>query len=191
VTHRIVGDLTYRLPFGFNISGIAQYRSGVPYSRTIAFAGAMNLNGLTQTTGNIPVFVDGNGQIIDLTQANGLTRPQLADFLGARGAHIIGRNTERQPDVWNADLRLSKTFGLPRGLQLEVLGEVFNVFNTKDRFVGAANQTMFNAVYTAATDRYTITRVTNAAAQPTFGLVNGYEASVDPRQYQVAAKIRF
>ena len=191
VTHRIVGDVTYRLPLGFTIAGIGSYRSGVPYSRTIAFSGAMNLNGLTQTTGNIPVFLDSNGQIIDLTQASGLTRPQLADFLGARGAHIIGRNTERQPDVWNVDLRLAKTFGLPRGVQLEVLGEVFNVFNTKNRFIGTANQTMFNAVYTAATDRYTITRVNNAAGQPTFGLVNGYDSSVDPRQYQVAAKIRF
>ncbi|MBV9495534.1 MAG: TonB-dependent receptor, partial [Acidobacteria bacterium] len=150
VTHRVVGDLTYRLPFGFTISGIGQYRSGVPFSRTIAFAGAMNLNGLTQTSGNIPVFVDGNGNIIDLTKAgpngNGVvTRRQLADYLGAQGASIIGRNTERQPDVWNADLRLSKIFGLPRGIQLEVLGEVFNVFNTKNRFIGSANQTMFNA----------------------------------------------
>ena len=191
VPHRVGGGLIYRLPFGFTISGIASWRSGVPYNRGIAFTGAMNINGLTQTTGNIPVFVDSSGNIVDLTTLNGKTRPEIAAALA--GTHMIGRNTERQPNVWSADARLSKVFGLTRGLQLEILGEVFNVLNTKNRFVTTTNQNMFNAVYTASTDKYTITRVTVSPTNttPRFGFENSYESSVDPRQIQVAAKIRF
>ena len=195
VRHRVVGDITYRLPLGFTVSAIGSWRTGMPYTRGMSFSGTtMNINGITQTSGNIPVFVDSNGTIIDMTQASGLTRPQLAEFLAARGATIIGRNTERQPDVWNADLRLAKVFGLPRGLELEILGEVFNVFNVKNRFVGTSNQTMFNFAYTASganADKYTITRVNFSDGSPRFGVESGYDSSVDPRQFQVAAKVRF
>ncbi|HEY3057023.1 MAG TPA: carboxypeptidase regulatory-like domain-containing protein [Thermoanaerobaculia bacterium] len=194
VPHRVVGDVTYRLPLGFQISGIGTWRSGVPYTAGIAFTGsgtaANSLNGLSQQSGNIPVFVDGNGNIIDLLQGTNMSRAQFAQFLS--GARLIGRNTERQPDVWNADLRLSKAFGLSRGMQLELIGEVFNVFNTKDRFVTSANQIYYRVTYNATTDRYTVTRpVVTGTQTPTFGLVNGYDASVDPRQFQVAAKFRF
>jgi len=196
VRHRVVGDVTYRLPWGFTVSAIGSWRTGTPYTAGNSFAGAMNINGLTQTSGNIPVFVNSNGDIIDLaafsgTAATSKTRAEIAAFLAAQGARIIGRNTERQNDVWNADLRLAKTFGLPRGLEIEILGEVFNLFNVKNRFIGAANQAVFNWVYTAATDKYVITKVNFADGTPRFGVASGYEASVDPRQFQVAAKVRF
>ena len=191
VTHRVVGDITYRLPFGFVVSAIGTWRSGVPYTLGNSFTGAMNINGLLATTGNIPVFVDRDGNIIDMTAATGLTRPQISQFLADRGGHMIGRNTERQPNVWNTDLRIAKVFGLPRGIELEVLGEVFNALNTKNRFVGGSNQTAFNWAYTAATDKYVITRNTFSDGTPRAGVESGYESSVDPRQFQVAAKIRF
>lgn len=190
VRHRIGGDVTYRLPWGLRAAALGYWRSGVPYSRGIAFSGAMNLNGLTQTTGNIPVFVNANGEIIDLTRASGMTRPQLAAFLNSQDAHIIGRNTERQPSVWNLDARLAKSFNPIHGIELELIGEVFNLLNVRNKLVTSANTNMFNAVYSATAsgslpaDRYTFTRVTN------FGLEGGY-ASVDPRQFQVAAKIIF
>ncbi|MGZ8832050.1 MAG: TonB-dependent receptor [Thermoanaerobaculia bacterium] len=195
VPHRIVGDFTYRLPFGFVISSIGTWRSGVPYSAGMSFTGtgtsANSLNGLSQQSGNIPVFVDSNGNIIDLpTVANNVSRAQLAEILS--GARLIGRNTERQPNVWNVDARVAKVFGLTRGMQLELIGEVFNVLNTKNRFVGTANQIYYRATYNATTDRYTFTRpVATGTTTPIFGLENGYEASVDPRQFQIAAKFRF
>ncbi|MGZ8852879.1 MAG: outer membrane beta-barrel protein, partial [Thermoanaerobaculia bacterium] len=195
VPHRIVGDFTYRLPFGFVISSIGTWRSGVPYSAGMTFTGtgtsANSLNGLSQQSGNIPVFVDSNGNIIDLpTVANNVSRAQLAEILS--GARLIGRNTERQPNVWNVDARVAKVFGLTRGMQLELIGEVFNVLNTKNRFVGTANQIYYRATYNATTDRYTFTRpVATGTTTPIFGLENGYEASVDPRQFQIAAKFRF
>jgi hypothetical protein len=194
VRHRLVGDVTYRLPLGFLISGIWTWRSGLPYTQAIAFSGtSMNINGLTQTTGNLPVFVDSTNTVIDLTRATGFTRPQFADFLNSQGAHIIGRNKLRQPEQWDADLRVAKMFNISHGAQLEILGEVFNIFNTRNKFVISSNQNQFNMAYNAATDKYTITKVTN------FGLHGGYDncggsvgvCSSDPRQFQVAAKIIF
>jgi len=189
VRHRVVGDVTYRLPWGFTVSAIGSWRTGTPYTLGNAFTGATNINGLTQTSGNIPVFVDGSGNIIDMTQISGKTRTEIAAFLASQNARIIGRNTERQADVWNADVRLAKVFGLPAGIELEILGEVFNVFNVKNKFIGTANQSMFNWALSGET--YTITRVLFSDGTPRAGVASGYDTSVDPRQFQVAAKIRF
>jgi hypothetical protein len=82
-------------------------------------------------------------------------------------------------------------FGLPRGFEVELLAEVFNVFNTKNRTIGGTNQNMFNWSYTASTDKYTITRNTFSDGTPRVGVTSGYDSSVDPRQLQVAAKVRF
>jgi hypothetical protein len=186
VRHRLVGDITYRLPLGFLVSGIWTWRSGLPYTAGISFSGtAMNINGLTQTTGNLPVFVDSTNTIIDLTRASTFTRPQFADFLNSQGAHLLGRNKQRQAEWWDADLRVAKIFNITHGMQVEVLGEMFNLFNTRNKFVISSRQNMFNVAYTAATDKYTITRTS------IFGLQSGYDLNSDPRQFQVAAKIIF
>ena len=189
VRHRVVGDITYRLPFGFQVAGIGSWRTGTPYTAGMSFTGsgttANSLNGLSQMSGNIPVFVNSNGDVIDLSAYNtattALSRAQLATLL--QGATILGRNTERNPNVWNLDFRLSKVFGLPRGLELELLGEVFNAFNRQNRSVSGANQNYYSSTYNATTDRYTFTKNAN------FGLENGYIG--DPRQFQVAARLRF
>lgn len=199
--HRIVGDLTYRLPWGFEVSGIAFWHSGFPYTAAISFTcsgcTANSLTGQAQTTSTAnftPVFVDGNGSIIDLTQANGMTLPQFSAFLSGQNASLIQRNSYRQPGVWDADLRLSKTFDLPYGVKLQLLAEVFNVFNRNMTVVTGANQDMFRITYTQSTGKYTITKYTNTVtgvALNTFGVDQGYSGEVSPRQLQVAAKISF
>lgn len=204
VRHRIVGDITYRLPWGIQISGIGYWHSGVPYTQGISFSTctgctASSLSGQSQTTGNVSVFVDSTGHVIDFAPVNaanngtGMTRQQFSDFLNGQGAHLLGRNTLRQADVWDADLRLAKYFNLPRGMQLELLGEVFNVTNNKVKFVGSANQIFYTANYNANTDRLSFTKnaTTGLPQNPNFGLPSGYSSEVDPRQFQVAAKIIF
>ena len=186
VRHRVVLDATYELPFGVFVSGIFNWRSGAPYTQNIfCNCGGLSLNGLPNVSGNIPVFLDQNNEIIDLTAASGMTRPQFANFLSAYGAHIDDRNGARQPNVMNFDARLSKRFGLPRGMEIELIGEVFNLFNRRNTFVTATNQSLFTANYTASTDKFTFTR--NAQ----YGIATSYNTAVDPRQIQVAAKFRF
>jgi hypothetical protein len=186
IRHRIVVNGTYELPWGVMVSGILNWRSGVPYTQNIfCNCGGASLNGLINVTGNIPVFRDSSGNIIDLTAASGLTRPQFADFLNSKGAVIVGRNRSNQPSVTNVDARISKVFGLFGGTQLELIGEVFNVLNKKNLFINAFNQTAYTASYSSSTDKYTFTK------NPLYGVATSYNTAVDPRQLQIAAKLRF
>jgi hypothetical protein len=202
IRHRVVGDVSYRLPFGFQISAVGFWHSGYPYTGAISFTcsgcPANSLTGQAQTTqaaNFTPAFVNSSGQIIDLTQGSGMTKAQFAAFLSGQGATMIGRNTFRQPNVWDADLRLAKFFNITHGMQIEVLGEVFNVLNKRIGVVTGANQDLFRITYTQSTDKYTITKFTNnvtgVGAISTFGGLQGYSVEVDPRQFQAALKIIF
>jgi hypothetical protein len=201
IKHRIVGDLIYRLPYGFEVSAVAFWHSGFPYTGSISFTcsgcSANSLTGQAQTSqaaNYTPVFVNGSGQIIDITQANGMTLQQFSAFLAGQNARLQERNSYRQPSVYDFDLRLSKTFKLPYGVKLQLLGEVFNVLNRSMDVVTGANQSMYRVTYTASTQKYTITKYTNTVnkvALNTFGLVQGYSGEVNPRQLQLAVKISF
>ena len=188
VTHRVVASATYELPFGFMVSGIYNWRTGQPYTRNIFYSGGPgSLTGLSRIGTNVPVFEDRDGNIIDITEANNSTPAQFADFLNSRGARIVGRNTENQPDFSNLDLRLSKRFGLPRGVNVELIGEVFNVFNEANTFITTFNQNEFTIRQTGsgANLRYEITRNNN------FAVENGLDFNSPPRQYQAAVKFNF
>ena len=201
VRHRIVGDLTYRLPYGFEVSAVGFWHSGFPYTAAISFTcsgcTANSLTGQPQTTSAAnftPVFVDGNGDVIDITQASGMTLPQFSAFLAEKDGRLIARNSMRQPNVYDLDLRLSKTFNLGQGMNLQLLAEVFNVFNRNMKVVTGANQDLFRVTYTQSTGKYTIVRYTNTVSGVplnTFGQVQGYSSEVNPRQVQVGVKFNF
>lgn len=188
VTHRIVASATYELPYGFMVAGIYNWRTGQPYTRNIFYSGGPgSLTGLSRIGINVPVFVDSNGNIIDLVPASGSTPAEFAEYINSRGGEILGRNTENQPDFSNLDMRISKSFGIPGGLEIELIGEVFNVFNTANKFITASNQSEFRITQTGSGSnlRYTITRNND------YGVATGLDFNSPPRQYQAAAKLRF
>jgi hypothetical protein len=201
VKHRIVGDLTYRLPWGFEVSAIAFWHSGFPYTGAISFTcsgcTANSLTGQAQTSqaaNFTPVFVDGSGNIIDITQATGMTLPQFSAFLAGQNGRLQQRNSYRMPSVYDADIRLSRNFNLFDGVRLQVIAEVFNLLNREMDVVSGTNQDLFRVTYTASTGKYTITKYTNTVggkALNTFGLVQAYSGEVSPRQLQLAVKINF
>jgi Carboxypeptidase regulatory-like domain len=201
LTHRVVGDMIYRLPFGFQVSAVAFWHSGFPYTGAISFTCsgcvANSLTGQAQTSvaaNFTPVFVNSNGNIIDITQGSGMTKAQFATFLSGQGAQLISRNSFRMPAVWDGDVRLTKVFNITHGMQVQLIGEMFNVLNKSMKVVTGANQDQFRITYTQATDKYTITKFTNTVsgtALNTFGIVQGYSGEVSPRQFQLAAKIIF
>jgi hypothetical protein len=127
VTHRFVLTGTYELPWGILVSGIAVWRTGIPYTAGID-TGFIGLNGIDSQGVDTPAFRDRNGGVIDLTLANGMTPQQLAAFFAAQGARMEERNDRNQPDFRNLDLRISKIFDFEI-IQLELIGEIFNVFN--------------------------------------------------------------
>jgi hypothetical protein len=201
VKHRLVGDIVYRLPYDFEVSAVAFWHSGFPYTGAISFTcsgcSANSVTGQAQTSqaaNFTPVWVDGNGKIIDITQASGMTLPQFSAFLAAQNGRLIQRNSYRQPSVWSTDLRLSKSFNVFKGIRVQLLGEVFNLFNKDMKVVTGANQDLFRVTYTQSTGKYTIVKYTNnvgGVPVDTFGQVQGYTSEVNPRQYQLAIKVSF
>lgn len=180
--HRVVASATYELPYGFFVSGILNWRTGQPYTHNIFYSGGVGtLTGIPRMGVNVPVFVDASGNVIDIT---GTYSPDAFEaFLAERGARIKGRNTENQPDFTNVDMRVAKRFGLPYGIELELIAEIFNVLNETNTFVTATNQSEF--VLRSVSGNFQITRNAN------FGVENGLDFSSPPRQYQGAVKIRF
>ena len=178
IEHRFLASATYELPWGIMASGIFNWRTGSPYTAGID-TGSTSLNGLFGIGTAIPVFVDQSGNVIDMTQADGMTADELEAFL--QGATIEGRNQRRQPDFMNIDLRLSKTFSIMGDVGIEIIGEVFNVLNEDNTLVTGNNQEMFFGSFRSG--RWSFDRNQNFGKENSF---SGY-----PRQYQAAVKIHF
>jgi hypothetical protein len=99
-----------QLANGWMVSGIGNYRSGLPYTM--------------RTTGSIPE---------EFAQLTGAAIVGLGPGMNGSGGdnrvYGVGRNTFRYPTAWKADLRLAKSFDLGTMRKLELLAESFNLFN--------------------------------------------------------------
>ncbi|HSN54463.1 MAG TPA: carboxypeptidase regulatory-like domain-containing protein [Candidatus Sulfomarinibacteraceae bacterium] len=143
VRHKLVASFGWQLPANFLISGIYTWRSGFPYT-----AG----DGRDNNT-------DGYFNDRALVEAS-------------PGVYVHSdRNTERQPDFQAFDLRLSWTANLGRDLQLELIGEVFNLFDSSNWL----------------TDEFILVD-RNGTIDPDFGSLT---IPGSPRIFQVGAKFRF
>jgi len=94
---------------GWMLSGIGQFRSGLPYTM--------------RTSGSLAEEFTATGAAIA-----GLG-PGMNGSGGDNRVYGMGRNTFRYPNMWKADLRLAKRFNLGEMRELEVLAESFNLFN--------------------------------------------------------------
>ena len=101
-----------RLANGWTVSGIAQFRSGLPYTM--------------RTTGSIPEIFSSVGEAIA-----GLG-PSMNGSGGDNRVYGVGRNTFRYPITWKADLHLDRRFNLGKTRQFELLAETFNLFNHRN-----------------------------------------------------------
>jgi hypothetical protein len=95
---------------GWMVSGVGQYRSGLPY--TMRTSGSL-AEEFDQTTGTAIVALG----------------PGMNGSGGDNRVYGVGRNTFRYPATWKADMRLGKKFDLGQMRQLELLVESFNLFN--------------------------------------------------------------
>ena len=108
-----------RIANGWMLSGIGQFRSGLPY--TMRTSGSL-AEEFDQATG---------AAIVGLAPGmNGSGGDNRVYGLGSDGrSYNIGRNTYRYPSTWKADLRLGKRFNLGQERSLQLLAETFNLFN--------------------------------------------------------------
>jgi len=145
VRHKLVASLVWQLPLNLQLGVIGVYRSGFPYS------------GLDRRDNNHDSYHNERALIE--------TSPGV-------WVHY-DRNTERQPDVKNIDLRLSWTARLGKGLNLELMGEVFNLTNEANWYVSFGRQVLVFG---------------NGTINDEFGEPNRVGA---PRRFQVGARLRF
>jgi outer membrane receptor protein involved in Fe transport len=143
VEHKFVASLSWQLPYNFMVSAIGSYRSGYPF-----------------TAGDDR---DVNGDSYFNDRALEETSP------GTFFHHP--RNGERQPDFENLDVRLSWTARLGGTLELEIIGEAFNLTKSANKYT-----TRFELV-----DR-------DGEIDDSFNDLNRVGK---PRRYQVGAKFRF
>jgi hypothetical protein len=135
---------------GFNIAPILTITSGTPYSA-----------GVSGSVAGAPL---GGGGI---TGSNGGNRFPLT-----------GRNTFRQPKIWNVDLRISRRFKFTESMNMELLAEGFNVFNRSQ-------------IVNVDTSAYTLSGTT-LTFRPQFQTTSfTSNFFIKERQFQFAARFEF
>jgi hypothetical protein len=107
-----------KLGNGWMLSGVAQFRSGLPYTMRVSGSLAEKF-----TNGGTPIVGLGPGM-------NGSGGDNRVYGVGNNNiVYNIGRNTYRYPATWKADLRLGRRFDLGHMRELELLAESFNLLN--------------------------------------------------------------
>jgi hypothetical protein len=113
--HTLAGSLAN----GWAISGVGQFRSGLPFTM--------------RTSGSLPKeFNRFNGDVIAALGPgmNGSAGDNRVYGVGSdKVVYNIGRNTFRYPSTWKADLRMSREFSLGAPRRLQLLAESYNLFN--------------------------------------------------------------
>ena len=108
-----LGGLGGKLARDWNLAGVGQFRSGMPYTM--------------RTTGQLAR---------EYQEASGLLAVALGPGMNGSGGdnrvYGVGRNSFRYPQTWRADLRLSRRFRLGQMRELELLAESFNLFNHRN-----------------------------------------------------------
>lgn len=147
IRHRFVGSAVLNLPVGFVFSTLVQANTGRPYN----VLSGVDSNG-DQNTNDYAVITDANRARAEAAGQN------LPDGLQKRSA-------ARQPGALSMDIRLSKVFDFGRPGNIELLFEMFNVFNNANRLT--SNQSI---------------------GSPNFGVLN---IVGDPRQVQLGVRYRW
>lgn len=137
VRHNLTIDYVYQIPDipkipkviggGWQVSGITQARSGLPYTITCGSCTAMTGDGairpdLVDTTG---VYTGDNGH-------TGNPVLNLAAFAPVTGYAVygnLGRNTQHGPSAVNFDISAGKTFNITEKSRIQFRAEFLNAFN--------------------------------------------------------------
>ncbi|HVQ14034.1 MAG TPA: TonB-dependent receptor, partial [Vicinamibacterales bacterium] len=149
--HRLVLSGSYLAPAGFQLSAIIAAASARPFT---PLAGAdMNGDGL--------LFAD--------RARTTVTDPTTS----------VGRNSERMDHEFRVDLRVSRRFALSGATSVDVMVDMFNLFN----------QTNFTEVNnTFGPGAFPQAPVQDAAGRVTYGL---FQKAAPPRQFQLGARLNF
>jgi len=184
--HRFVGSVVYTPLMFSKVSNRAMHAilNGYAFSSVMTFASAQ------------PIFATING-FPSGGADSGLTGGTTTNTGGTTGGRPLfeGRNVYFGHPLYNVDFRIMRDFRVFEKFHLQLLGEVFNLFNHTN--ISSVNTTAFN--YTAAGSGACTAAIANGATgclvpSPTFmaptasSSTNGLYGA---RQLQVSAKITF
>jgi len=155
VRHKFVVSGGVYLPYGFMVSGYVFARSGFPYSA--GHGSDLNRDG----------FYESERSVIE-------TDPGVF--------YHYPRNTFRQPWFTTTNLRLSKSFRLGRGSELELIGEVFNLLDTANWYTTRWTLS-WGCYYSSWSGTWR-----PCGIDEDFGELN---RSGSPRQFQLGLRLRF
>jgi hypothetical protein len=162
--HRFVISGVLKSPFKQNSAGFRKLLADTTFSPIIELSSGRPFNILTGTDTNLDQSSVTDRPNVDITTGK-LTIPGPAE-IGS-----LGRNVGISPGFASVDMRLSRSISLGEGLKLELISEVFNLFNRVN--VSTVNNNF--RVVTFEEGRF--------KSPPT--------ALFDPRQFQFSLKIKF
>jgi hypothetical protein len=196
VRHTAAAMLIYEAPWklhnfagrfanGWMLSGIGQFRSGLPYTMRVSGSLPEESTSTTTIAGLRP----------GLTGAGGDGR--VYGYENGSLAYNIGRNTFRYPSNWKVDVRVGKKFNLGEERQLEILAESFNLFNHQN--VTEIETTGYTIDSGSATSPPTLNFLTGLKTSSTTGVIPGFGQPLNinatnfyrERQIQLGLRMRF
>jgi hypothetical protein len=130
--HTLVTSGSVMLPFDVQLGGVFTYRSMLPFSATAG----IDLNGDAAISDYVPgttrsVFNQGNNAAL-LAKVNAWRALQAPDALHPAGLAAIPLSQVDTSEFRQVDLRANKAFSLGPRRKIEVIGQVFNIFNRKN-----------------------------------------------------------
>ncbi len=135
--HRIVISGVFSVPFGIQLSPLAQFATARPYSPTVGVDidgdGLATNDRLCQGVDPLAVFaVRGNQTAIRALNPRGCTQ---ADVNNQRDGFVVdsaGNITRRSGRFFNVDLRAQKDFRFGERFKLSGYADFYNIFNTEN-----------------------------------------------------------
>ncbi len=181
IRQRVTGTAIARTPWklhgvegylfnGYSLAPVVEWRTGLPYT--------------LRTTGSIP-----STKYVDTVRRTETLSGLGASINGSGGDNRIaqiGRNTYRYPAVTNVDLRATKTFKFAERVDLELIGEAFNLLNHQN----ITNIYSAGYLIDGASSPETLPRLTY---QTKFGSITNSNSTAlyRERQIQLALRLTF
>jgi hypothetical protein len=182
--HRLVMQGTVELPWGFRFSPLWTHASGVPMDILLGDGSGSRIPALGRNVGGRQ-FHTGAELNAFLTQLN--STGALNGSLGTPFP-MVSPNARFDDNIDSFDLRLSKDFFRTERFKLQVIGEVFNLFN-KTNILGTSKNNysgFFNALVPDANNP----NYSSAFGTPV-SQAGGVFGSGGPRAFQLAARFSF
>ena len=188
IRRRLTGGIVMKTPWrmhgwmgraadGWELASTAEVRDGMPYSM--------------ETEGSIPAtrYYD---SVLRKESLSGLGE-SINGSGGAQRLYLVGRNTFRYPAVINANVRISKRTQITRRVELELLGESFNLLNHQNvTSIDTTGYSISNSSTVGVDPTLTWQSGTTAGSSEFGSVLNGNNTNLyQDRQIQLSAKLHF